>query len=102
MVSAELNYLHRWKLRSDGAPKSIFLHRGSLKKSFKLANTGRVAHFAQSLCFDLTNALTSDLKLPAYFFKRSAIAVDQPETLLEHLPLAICQGLKHVFDFLLQ
>src|SRR4030095_2105144 len=73
-----------------------------LKKSFELPNTGRVAHLAQSLCFDLTNALTSDLELPAYFFKRSAVTVDQPETLLEHLPLAICQSFEDIFNFLLQ
>ena len=97
-----MNYLHRWKLRSDGEPKIDFLHTRSLKKSFELPNTGRVAHFAQGLCFDLTNALPSDLKLPAYFFKRPALTIDQPETLLEHLPLAICQGFEDVFDFLLQ
>src|SRR5215813_3791383 len=59
-------------------------------------------HLTQGLRFDLANALTSDLKLPAYFFQGSAISVDQTKSLLEDLPLTIGESLKHVLDFFLQ
>ena len=59
-------------------------------------------HFTQGLCFDLANTLASDLKLPAYFFQRSAISINQTKSLLEDLPFTIGERLQYVFDFFLQ
>ena len=59
-------------------------------------------HFTQSLCFDLADALPCDLELPADFFEGSAVSIDEPKSLLEHLPLTIRQSLQHVLNFLFQ
>ena len=67
-----------------------------------MPNTSWVPHFTQGLCFDLANTLASDLKLPAYFFQRSAISINQSKSLLEDLPFTIGERLQHVFDFFLQ
>src|ERR1700730_6347288 len=79
-----------------------YLRFRRFQKTCELADTGWMAHFAQSLRFDLANALAGDPELPAHFFKCSAISIDQPEALLQHLALALRQGLEHVFDFLFQ
>src|SRR5437773_11403454 len=59
-------------------------------------------HFSQRFRFDLANALPRDLKLPAYFLEGSAVSIDQPKPLLEHLPLAFSQSLENILDLLLQ
>src|SRR5262249_17645861 len=59
------------------------------KKSFQLPNPGWMPHFAQSLRLNLADPLASDLELPPYFFQRSAIAVDETESLLKDLPFSI-------------
>src|SRR5262249_10395594 len=99
IVSNQLNYLQSWKLRSNG--KHI-LQTGSFKKAFELTYASRMPHFTQGLRFDLANTLASDLKLPAYFFQGPAISIDQPKSLLQHLPFAVGERLKHVLDFFLQ
>src|SRR5438874_10756530 len=73
-----------------------------LKETLELSDTGRMPHFAQGLCFNLTNPLPGNLELPAHFLQRAAISIDQPKSLLEHLALAIGEGLKYVLDFFLQ
>src|SRR5947207_13693778 len=78
------------------------LHFGRLKETFKLSDTGRMAHFSQRFRFDLANALPRDLKLPAYLLERSAVAIHQAKPLLEHLTLAFSQSLEHILDLLLQ
>src|SRR6266487_4432533 len=82
IVSSQLNCLQSWKLRSNGNHKS---QSGSFKEAFKLPDTSWMSHFAQGLCFDLTYAFAGNLKLPAYFFQGSAVAIDQPESLLKDL-----------------
>src|SRR5207302_5224251 len=72
------------------------------KESLQLSNTCWMPHFAQGLCFNLTNALAGNLELPAYFFQGPAVSINQPKSLFEHLPLPIGQRLQHVLDFLLQ
>ena len=47
-----------------------------LKETLELSNTGGMPHFAQGLCFNLTNPLPGDLELPAHFLQRSAISID--------------------------
>ncbi len=53
-----------------------------------MADTGRMAHFPKRFGFDLPDAFAGDAELPADLFKSSAIAVDEAESLFEHLPLA--------------
>src|SRR6266566_9671645 len=72
------------------------------EETFELPDTGRMPHFAQGFCLDLANTLSSDLELPTHFLECSAISIDQTKPLFQHLPLALCQSLEHVFDFLLQ
>ena len=55
------------------------LDSGRFKETFELSDTGRMPHFAQRFCFDLTNPLAGDLELPAYFLQRSAVAIDQAQ-----------------------
>jgi hypothetical protein len=73
-------------LRLNGNHKS---QSGSFKEAFKLPDTSWMSHFAQGLCFDLTYAFAGNLKLPAYFFQGSAVAIDQPESLLKDLSFTI-------------
>src|SRR5262249_35841197 len=101
IVSSQLNYLQRRKLRSNGAENPCSKSRG-FKKSLQLSNTGWMPHFAQRLGFDLANALASNLELPAYLFEGSAVSIDQPESLFENLPLPIRERLQNVLDFFLQ
>jgi hypothetical protein len=46
-----------------------------LEEAFELADAGRVAHFTERLRLDLPDAFASDLELPAYFLKRTTVAV---------------------------
>src|SRR5205823_11093720 len=78
------------------------LDSGGFKETLELSDTSRMPHFAQGLCFNLTNPLAGNLELPAHFLQRSAVAIDQPKSLLEHLPLPIGERLQHVLDFFLQ
>src|SRR5947209_7944749 len=89
-LSAEMEVALEWQPYSEA---------GSFKEAFELPNTSWMPHFAQCLCFDLADALAGDLKLPAYFFQGSAVAIDQPESLLEDLPFTIGQGFQHVLNF---
>ena len=57
-------------------PLKITLYSRGFKETFKLSDTGRMPHFAQRLCFDLTDPLPGNLELSTYFFQRSAISVD--------------------------
>src|SRR5947207_14174189 len=61
-----------------------------------------MTHLAQSLGFDLPDPFTRDSKLTTDFFQGPAISIHESEALLEHLPLALSQSLKHVFDLLFQ
>src|SRR5439155_18409309 len=71
IVSSKLNYLQPRKLRSNGR-RRLTLYSWGFKKTFKLSDTSRMPHFAQRLCFDLTDTLARDLELSAYLFQRSA------------------------------
>ena len=75
---------------------------GSFEEALKLPNSCWVTHLAERFGLDLADALARDAKLPAYFLERAAVAVDQAETLFEHLALSIGQGLENVFDLLLE
>src|SRR4029077_2989286 len=101
MVSTKLNCLQHRKLRSNGRCR-FTLYSWRFKETLKLPNTSRMPHFTQRLCFDLPNAFARNLELPAYLLQRSAVAVDQPRSLLEHLPLPIGERLQHVLDLFLQ
>src|SRR5438046_7758111 len=78
------------------------LDSGGFKETLELPDTSRMPHFAQGLCFNLTDPLAGNLELPPYLLQRSAVAIDQPKSLLEHLPLPIGERLQHVLDFFLQ
>lgn len=55
---------------------------GELNKALQLADTGGVAHFTQSLGFDLANALTGNLELTTDLFKGAGVTVLETEALL--------------------
>src|SRR5438128_7419563 len=78
------------------------LDSGGFKETLELPDTSRMPHFAQGLCFNLTNPLAGNLELPTYLLQRSAVAIDQPKSLLEYLPFPISERLQHVLDFFLQ
>src|SRR5215510_5756083 len=59
-------------------------------------------HFAKSLCFDLADALASDLELPPDLFQGAAVSVHQPKPLLEDLAFTIGESFQHILDFFLQ
>ena len=59
-------------------------------------------HFAQSLCLDLADALASNLELPTYLFQRSAVAVDEAESLLKDLPFAVGERFQDILDLFLE
>ena len=81
---------------------SRFSDLGGVEEAFELADASRVPHFAQRLGFDLPDAFAGHLELAADFLKGPAVAVDQSEALLQHLPLAFGECVEHVFDFFLQ
>src|SRR5450755_2367011 len=72
------------------------------EKTFQLPDTRRMAHLAQRLCFNLPDAFPCDPKLTANLLERPAVAIHEPEALLEHLALTFGQSLEHIPDFLLQ
>src|SRR4030095_15411823 len=72
------------------------------KETFQLPNPGWMAHFTQRLCFDLADPLPSNLELAAYFFQRSAVAVDEAEPLLEDLPFSVSERFQDILDLLLE
>ena len=59
-------------------------------------------HFAQGLCLDLADSFPSNLELPPYFFQRSAVAIDETESLLEDLPFPIREGFQDILDLFLE
>jgi hypothetical protein len=59
-------------------------------------------HFAQRLCLDLADSLASNLELPPYFFQRSAVAIDEAETLLKDLPFPVREGFQDILDLFLE
>src|SRR5204862_7298713 len=92
-LSAEAEVALEWRPKSQS---------GSFKEALELPDTSRMSHFAQRLCFDLTDTLPSDLELPPYFFQSPAISIDQAKSLLEDLPFAISERLQLVLCFFLQ
>src|SRR5438094_8250685 len=79
-----------------------YSNSGGFKEPLQLSDSCWVPHFAQGLRFILANARASHLELPAYFFQRSTVSINQPKSLLEHLPFPISERLQHVLDFFLQ
>src|SRR5829696_4808616 len=78
------------------------LEIGRLEEAFQLPDAGGVPHLAQSLRFDLPNALAGDLELAADFFERPAVAIDQAEPLLQDLALALRERGQHVANLVLE
>src|SRR5215475_14540211 len=72
------------------------------KKTFQLPDTGWMPHFAQALCFDLADSLTSHLELPTDFFQRSTVAVDESKSLLEDLAFSVRERFQDIFDLFLE
>src|SRR5678815_1528674 len=83
--------------RSCARTRSKFISNSRrFKETFQLPNPGWMPHFAQGLCLDLSDPLASNLKLPPYFFQRSAVAVDETESLLEDLPLPVRERVQDI------
>ena len=59
-------------------------------------------HFAQRFCLYLADPLASNLELPPYFFQRSAVAVDETESLLEDLTFSVRERFQNILDFFLE
>src|ERR1700686_3429360 len=58
----------------------------------------RVAHLAQGLGLDLTDALTGHPEAAAPLVERARMAVDEPEAQLDHAPLPGRERVEDVFD----
>ena len=80
----------------------IYSNPRRFKETFQLPNPGWMPHFAQRLCLDLADPLASNLELPAYFFQRSAVAVDEAESLLEDLPFSVGKRFQDILDLFLE
>ncbi len=74
----------------------------SFEEAFQLPDPRRMTHLPQGFGLNLADAFASDAKLPANLFQCPRIPVDEPETLLEHLPLALGQGIQHVANLFLE
>src|SRR5258706_5189435 len=61
-----------------------------------------MTQLAQGLRLNLTNALASYMELLAYFLKRTAAPIIQPEAQLQYLALPFCQTVEHIFYLLLE
>src|SRR6266404_9117707 len=101
MLSIGFNSLRASKLRYNVVEKLCSNSR-RLKETFQLPNPGWMPHFAQGLCVDLADPLPSNLELSAYFFQRSAVAVDEAESLLEDLPFSVGERFQDILDFFLE
>ena len=82
--------------RAEGDWQRLVLERlghfSDFEKAVQLADAGGVAHFAQGLGFDLTDAFASDAELPADFLERAWRAVAQAEAQVQHFLLAVGQA----------
>src|SRR6266446_6931337 len=65
----------------------------------ELLRARRVAQLAQRLGLDLADALTSHAEALAHLFQRPLVAVDQPETQLQHAPLPRRERVQNVLHF---
>src|SRR4030095_14655961 len=83
-------------------PSKIILNSWRFKEPFQLPDPGWMPHLAQRLCLDLADSLASNLELPADFFQCSALAVDEPESLLEDLPFSVGECFQDIFDLFLE
>src|SRR6478735_4576062 len=101
MLSIRFNSLHASKLRSNDGLKLCSNSR-RFKKTFQLPNPSWMPHFAQSLCLDLADAFASNLELSPYFFQRSAVPVDEAESLLEDLPFPVGERFQDILDLFLE
>src|SRR5258708_37805310 len=68
----------------------------------ELLRARRVAKLAQRLGLDLADALAGDAEALAHLFQRPLVAVDQPETQLQHAPFARRERVEYVFDLRVQ
>src|SRR2546425_6339019 len=73
-------------------------NQGLLQVVAELLRARRVAQLAQRLGLDLADALARDAETLAHLFQRPLVAVDQPETQLQHAPLAWRERVEDVFD----
>src|SRR5215510_1145889 len=80
----------------------LWLNPRRFKKTFQLPDTGWMPHLTQSLCLNLADPLARNLKLPAYFLQRSAVAIHETESLFEDLPLTVGERFQHVLDLLFE
>src|SRR5713226_3617915 len=64
----------------------------------ELLRARRVAQLAQRLGLDLADALAGDAEALAHLFERPLVAVDEPETQLQHTPLSRRERVEDVFD----
>src|SRR5882724_2634479 len=72
------------------------------QEALKLADAGRMAHFAERLGFDLAYSLAGDPELPPNLLERAGETVTQPKTQFQDLPFAFRQAGKHVLQLVLQ
>src|SRR5260370_26663903 len=93
---AFINFLRKYAVRLKELPANrVWRHLRfrRFQEAFQLPDARRVPHFPQRFGFNLPNPFASNAKLPTHLFERSAVAIHQSKPLLEHLPLAFCQGL---------
>jgi len=91
-------------LRGAGRATSLFRRSWSIQgfnfqKAVQLADARGVAHFAERLGLDLTDAFARDFEILADFFQRARTAVHQTKALFQHHPLALGQAAQHVAQF---
>src|SRR5689334_6464665 len=75
---------------------------GGFEEAFQLPDSRGMAHLPEGFGLDLSDALSRDTELASYFFKGPAVAIDQPEPLLQNLALALRQCFQDVLNLLFQ
>src|SRR5690606_27413781 len=75
---------------------------GRVDESLELSDPRGMAHFPQRLGLDLADALAGHLELLAHFLQGAAVAVDQPEALLEDFALAGVESVEDILDAVFQ
>src|SRR5579872_4457360 len=85
-----------------GPDNCTTLRRPALEERTELAAARRVTELAQSLRFDLADALARDREALAHFFERVLAAVADAEAHLDHFLFARRERLQHRFGLFLQ
>ena len=101
MLSIRFNSLHASKLRSNAVENYVQIPGASRNPSSCRIRVGcRILRKAFASIWRIRSRVTWNCS--AYFFQRSAVAVDETESLLEDLPFSVRERFQDILDFFLE